>query len=148
MSPYNTTSLGFAVVILTSLAAVCLLGGCAAATATEHAAINRLVAISTADLKAAEEDAVANDDQRAAQCYPALSKFILGLQTWQARPMPGAVSAFQRQRDIDKFVLNGPPAYLDLACEPLVADVKRDIRGLEAKFFSLLAQAVATVNGL
>lgn len=81
-----------------------------------------------ADLKAADADAVANGDEIAHQCYPALEQFIGSLPSSNASTtVVGAFSAFQKARDVRNAVAGGVPQYLTIGCGPLYAQVHGDI---------------------
>lgn len=90
-----------------------------------------LAKFTVADLAAADADAVANNDEIAHACYPALSKFVQSLQPNVPGSGPqtvaGAFSIFQKKRDL--LQSSGGkgsllPAYLKIGCAALVQDEK------------------------
>lgn len=90
--------------------------------------LQQLATFTVADLQAADADAVANHDDIAHACYPALEEFIQSLPSSNASTtVVGAFGAFQRARDLRNVAVGGVPTYLTLGCGPLYAQVHGDI---------------------
>lgn len=133
-----------------ALAAAVLVAGCstiAPASGSSTPAVDPIAQISTftvADLQAADVDAVANGDQIAHACYPALEKFVQSLPNANgSTTVAGAFSAFQKARDLRNSVAAGVPIYLTMGCGPLYAQVHADFLAAIAGAFT--GNAVATV---
>lgn len=105
-----------------------LLAACSTTTSTTTGpagAINRVASFTVADLQAADADAVANNDQIAHACYPALIKFVQSVQGSSTNTtVAGAFSAFQKARDLGNQAQAGVPTYLTIGCAPLVVDTQ------------------------
>lgn len=116
-----------------SIAALIMLAACAgsvtlpdgrmAAAATPiQDNLQKVAAFTIADLANADADAVANNDQIAHMCYPALSRFVTELQGSASGTVSGAFGAFQRARDLANKANAGLPQYLTIGCAPLFVD--------------------------
>lgn len=91
-------------------------------------ALQRLATFTVTDLQAADADAVANKDDIAHACYPALAQFILSLPSSNAQTtVVGAFSAFQKLRDLRNVAVAGVPVYVTMGCGPLYAQVHGDL---------------------
>lgn len=99
--------------------------GLAAAPAIEEAA-DELKGFVQADLEAALADAEAHQDQVAAQCYTAILGRLQELQERQRVKPVGAISGFQKARNLKRRLDAGISDEFDIACGPLIAQVRRD----------------------
>ena len=91
----------------------------------------QIAAFTTADLQAAQTDAIANNDTVAAACYPALNRFVQSLPAGVGN-VQGAITAFQKARDLRLSVQTGLPSYLKLGCAALLVDEQTLIAKLAA----------------
>ena len=102
------------------------LSGCATAPFAPTTGATPLQAIgqfTVADLQAADADAVANNDTIAHMCYPAMETFIMSVTgSTNTTTVLGAVSAFQKARDLANHITAGLPVSLKVACAPLLVD--------------------------
>ncbi len=122
-----------------ALAAAALLAGCAGqpigapvpltltpaptATPAQQDPLAQLATFTTTDLANADTIAVANGDDIAHACYPALAKFVASFQgTGTAQTVSGAFSAFERVRAARLNTQTAIPTYLKLGCAALVQD--------------------------
>lgn len=103
-------------------------------TATDATAQKSIAAISkftVTDLQDADADAVANSDTAAHSCYQALIPVVQSRAN-AAAPAVGAISAFQRTRDLVKLVKG--QGSIAQACAALKQDMTGDVLGLGALF--------------
>jgi hypothetical protein len=111
---------------LFAFVAMLTLSGCATAPFTPTPGATPLQAIgqfTVADLQAADADAVANGDTIAHMCYPVMETFIMSITgSTGSTTVSGAVSAFQKARDLANKVASGVPQALKIACAPLLVD--------------------------
>jgi hypothetical protein len=90
--------------------------------------IQQVATFTVADLQAADADAVSHNDKIAHTCYPALIQFVQSVQgSTSGTTVIGAISAFQRARDVRNGVVSGVPDYLTIGCGPLYAQVHGDL---------------------
>lgn len=81
-----------------------------------------------ADLKAANQLAIAAGDEKAKACYPALIRFVeQDLQpyrdvTTEAETVNGLFVKYQRARNLRRAVGDGVPEYIEIACSSMVND--------------------------
>ena len=122
--------------ILPALLAVGLslvLGACSATTtASVQSSAVSVQQFALADVQAADLDAIANKDTVAATCWSALAATIQAQAPVLTGPVPGAITAFQKARD----VVNGSNAVLpalNVPCAPLLLDTQATLAGLAAK---------------
>lgn len=101
------------------------------ADSTAQQSVAAIAKFTVADLQAADMDAVANMDQAAHQCYQALIPVAQAQQNPGAAVV-GAVSTFQRTRDMVKLV-KGQGAIAQ-ACAALKQDVTGDVLGIGTLF--------------
>jgi hypothetical protein len=137
--------------ILASITACILLAGCAgfpltgdpskdlpaagaaltSADSTAQQSVAAIAKFTAADIQAALADAQANNDAPAISCYSAILPVVQAQSNPQAAVV-GAVSTFQRSRDIVKLV-KGQGAIAQ-ACAALKQDVTGDVLGLGTLF--------------
>lgn len=128
---------GSLAVLLSGCAGSVSLPGLIAANASASAStsstdpLTALANYTTADLAAADADAVAHGDDVAHACYPALTTFVASLPTsTPGTTVAGAFSLFQKERDLRNVVAAGIPKYLLMGCAPLVTEVRGDFLSL------------------
>lgn len=118
--------------------------GAAVPAPTPADPLAQLAAFTVADLTAADSDAVTNGDAIAHACYPALIAFVQGQAGNASLTVKGAISAFQRARDLANGVQAGLPVALRLGCSALVLDTQE----LVAKLAALGVGSAATAGAI
>lgn len=103
-----------------------LLGACATGADFDTKA-RSLSDFTVADLKAANELAVAAGDEKAKACYPALIEYVESLQgyrdiTTEAEKVEGAFVVYQRARNIRRALDVGVPESVEIHCASLLND--------------------------
>lgn len=87
--------------------------------ASSDSSLQALATFTVTDLQAADADAVANHDDIAHACYPALEQFIQSLPSSNAQTtVVGAFSAFQKLRDLRNVAVAGVPVYVTMGAAP------------------------------
>lgn len=88
-----------------------------------------------ADVEAALADATSHNDILASTCYQGILTHIDALNTGDSNAgVKGAVSAFQKARNVRRGLGGGLTDEMKLACGPLFIDVQGNIAKLLAKF--------------
>ena len=103
-----------------------------------------LAQFTVADLQNASTDAKAHGDKLAAMCYD----FLAGQLTAQTRTpgsnIAGAVSAFQRLRDLQNAITGGISQDFQINCAPLLSDEQANL----AKLGLMTAATIASGGDL
>ena len=100
-------------------------------------AVQKLSAVSLADIDQATAFATLNQDAPALQCLAAIRVVVAGIQSWQ-KPVVGPVTAFQMGMDI-----TNPQGYLNANCAAERAQVKARVQ-----LFMGQAATIAATFGL
>ena len=95
--------------------------------------IQAIQAFTVSDLQNALADAQANSDVIAAACYTALIP-VVQQQANVTAPTGkiGAISVFQKSRDLARLAQRGVPDSINMACSPLVLDAQTTVLRLGA----------------
>lgn len=88
------------------------------------------------DLDGAVDPDVPNGDPVALQCYVYLHGRVSSAGNGDSITVAGAVSAFQSARNIRRRIDNGVSDEFQLACGPLINDVRSNVRGVIARVAS------------
>ena len=88
-----------------------------------------LLLFTAADLRFALADAKSHNDTIAAQCWEKLLDTVAKIQEGGTvgQAAPGAFSAFQKKRNIQRFGQSQERQEITIACAPLVSDERRTI---------------------
>ena len=85
--------------------------------------LSTIAGFTITDLQNAEADAVANGDELAIPCYPALIRFVQSIQPNQpTATVSGAFGTFQKARDVTLVAGGGIPNYVKVGCAALFID--------------------------
>ncbi len=79
------------------------------------------------DLQNASTDAKAHSDKLAAMCYDYLAAQLKAQAGTPGAPVSGAVSAFQRVRDLQSAINSGVSQDFQVNCAPLLSDVRLNL---------------------
>jgi hypothetical protein len=117
-----------------ALGALLLCAACAATpapTATAPAApgdpLTALANFTITDLQNASADAKAHSDKLAAMCYDYLAAQLKAQAGAPGASVSGAVSAFQRVRDLQSAINSGVSQDFQVNCAPLLSDVRLNL---------------------
>jgi hypothetical protein len=89
-----------------------------------------LAQITLADLQNASTDAKAHGDKLAAMCYDFLAAQLAAQATPPGSNITGAVSAFQRVRDLQSAIAGGISQDFQINCAPLLSDEQANLAKL------------------
>ena len=103
-----------------------------------------LAQFTVADLQNASTDAKAHGDKLAAMCYDFLAAQLTAQTSTPGSNITGAVSAFQRLRDLQSAIAGGISQDFQINCAPLLSDEQANL----AKLGLVTAATVVTGGGL
>jgi hypothetical protein len=103
-----------------------------------------LAQMTLADLQNASTDAKAHGDKLAAMCYDFLAAQLTAQTSSPGSTVTGAVSAFQRIRDLQSAIAGGISQDFQINCAPLLSDEQANL----AKLGLWSAGVVASGGGL
>jgi hypothetical protein len=103
-----------------------------------------LAQFTLADLQNASTDANAHGDKLAAMCYDFLAAQITAQTSTPGSNITGAVSAFQRLRDLQVAIAGGISQDFQINCAPLLSDEQANL----AKLGLVTAAAITSGGGL
>lgn len=86
-----------------------------------------LTNMTLSDLQSASTDAKAHGDKIAAMCYDFLAMQIASQASATGARVTGAVSAFQRVRDLQSAIAGGVSQDFQINCAPLLSDVQANL---------------------
>ena len=116
----------FIPIIITAL----FLAGCGALSPVgPDDPLSKIGDFTVADLRAADQMAVAAGDDIAHACYPQMIKFVrsVGDLRDETRTVMGAFSTYQRARNARRRLQEGLPTYLRIGCAALLNDSRRSL---------------------
>ena len=91
-----------------------------------------LAQFTLADLQNASMDAKAHGDKLAAMCYDFLAAQLAAQTSTPGSTIRGAVSAFQRLRDLQSAIAGGISQDFQINCAPLLSDEQANLARLGA----------------
>jgi hypothetical protein len=89
-----------------------------------------LTQFTLADLQSASTDAKAHGDKLAAMCYDFLAAQLTAQASTPGSTITGAVSAFQRLRDLQNAIDGGISQDFQISCAPLLSDEQANLTKL------------------
>lgn len=101
-------------------------------------ALEQILEVSVADIRAAHELAIAAGDEPAKACWPVLEEWVAELAEYRGltAPMdqsPGVATTYQRIRNIRRQVGSGVPEQVEIACSAMVHESAQFILRLAAR---------------
>lgn len=111
-------------------AAFALLAGCAGIAERVADQVQPVLDFALNDIRAAQDLAVAAGDEAAIQCYGVLEARVAKLGPRLEPPVIGAVSAYQKARNVRRFIAAGISEELRAACAWMIMDSRSFLRGL------------------